>query len=168
MTCFFTKIACYLRVKCKLGESNPFLRAKRAHLSLWPVFFTKVTCRVTCFLRKLHGACESNVNLVNPILFGERSEPTFPCDLFFMKIACRVRVKCKLGKCNLFLRAKRAHPLCYLFFNENRMAQKTLNKSLFYLARVILYTFRYIHANLQTFILKCMIMHLFSYLNFLD
>ena len=157
MTCFFTKIACHVRVKCKLGESNPFLRAKRAHPTLWPVFFTKITCRVTCFLRKLHGACESNVNLVNPILLGERSEPTLPCDLFlrklhgacesnvnlvnpillgerseptlpcdlfFTKIACRERVKCKLCKCNLFLRAKRAHPLCYLFFNENRMAQK--------------------------------------------
>ena len=44
--------------------------------------------------------------------------------------------------------------------------KKSLNKRLFYLARDILYTFRYIYANLQSFILKCMIMYLFTYLNF--
>ena len=108
---------------------NPILSCERSE-PIRPCdlfFFTKITCRVTCFLRKLHGACESNVNLVNPILFGERSEPTRPYDLFFMKIAFNeiafhVRVKCKLGESNPFLRAKRAHPTLWLvFFYENYM-----------------------------------------------
>ena len=155
----FTKIACYVRVKCKLGESNLFLRAKRAHPTLWPVFFYENYMPCDLFFTKIAWRVwvKRKLGESNPFWRAKRAHP--PLWPAFTNIACCVRVKCKLGICNLFLRAKRAHPFCYLFFNENRMAQKTLNKGLFYLARVILYTFRYIHVKLQTFIFKCMIMH---------
>ena len=113
--------------------------------------------------------CESQIKTrwIQSFVASEAS-PNSPVTCFFTKIACRERVKCKQGKCNLFLRAKRAHPLCYLFLMKIAWHKKTLNKSLFYLARVILYTFRNIHANLHTFILKCMIMHIFSRLIILN